>query len=209
MPASGHGFCTRMQTSARAGVGVSGHITLGDDRHYGSPMPIYALGDAEPQIDETAFIHPDAVVIGRVIIGPEASVWPGAVLRGDTNLITVGAQTSVQDGTVVHCTELLPTSIGARCVIGHNAHLEGCTVADDALLGSGSVVLHRAVVESWALVGASALVPNSMVVPSRAMALGVPAKLRLDSVTDDMIESGVATYLHNARTYPSLLRRLD
>ena len=91
----------------------------------------------------------------------------------------------------------------ARCVVGHNAHLEGCTIADDALIGSGSVVLHRAVVESWALVGASALVPNGMVVPSRAMALGVPAKLRKGAVTDEMVTDGVAMYIANARRYPT------
>lgn len=177
--------------------------------HYRCAMAIYALGDLTPTIDPSAFVHPDAVLIGDVVLGPEASVWPGAVLRGDNSRISVGAQTSVQDGTIVHCTRALPTTIGARCVIGHNAHLEGCTIADDALVGSGSVVLHRAVVESWALVGASALVPNGMVVPSRAMALGVPAKLRLDAVTDEMVTDGVAMYTLNARRYPELLRRLD
>lgn len=172
-------------------------------------MALYALGDREPTIDPSAFVHPEAVVIGDVVIDAEASIWPTAVLRGDSNTITVGARTSVQDGTVVHCTAELPTTIGARCVIGHNVHLEGCTVEDDALVGSGSVVLHRAVVHSWSLVGAGALVPNGMTVPSRAMALGVPAKLRENSVTDEMITAGVATYLHNARTYPQRLRRLD
>ena len=172
-------------------------------------MPLYALGDLTPTIDPAAFVHPDAVIIGDVVVGPEASIWPTAVLRGDNNTITVGANTSVQDGTVVHCTTELPTTIGARCVIGHNAHLEGCTIADDALVGSGSTVLHRAVVESWSLVGANALIPNGMVVPSRAMALGVPAKLREGVVTDEMITSGVATYTLNAQRYPTLLRRID
>ena len=172
-------------------------------------MPMYALGDLQPQIDPTAFVHPDAVLIGHVVVGAEASIWPGAVLRGDSNIISVGDHTSVQDGTIVHCTSDLPTVIGSRCVVGHNAHLEGCTIHDDALVGSGSVVLHRAVVESWALVAAQALVPNGMQVPSRAMALGVPAKLRHDVVTDEMITNGVALYTDNARRYPSLLRRID
>lgn len=172
-------------------------------------MAIYALGELVPTIASSAFIHPDAVLIGDVVVGPEASIWPGAVLRGDNNTIRVGAQTSVQDGTIVHCTTELPTVIGARCVVGHNAHLEGCVVADDALVGSGSVVLHRALVESWALVGAGALVPNGLVVPSRAMALGVPARIRPDSVTDEMVTSGVAMYLEKARTYPAAMRRLD
>ena len=95
-------------------------------------MPIYALGSCEPDIHETAFVHPDAVVIGRVRIGPEASVWPCAVLRGDHGRIEVGARTSVQDGTVVHCTHDWPTLIGAECVVGHNAHLEGCVVGTGA-----------------------------------------------------------------------------
>jgi len=172
-------------------------------------MPLYALDDRSPHIDATAFVHPDAVLIGDVVVGPEASIWPGAVLRADNNRISVGARTSVQDGTIVHCTASLPTTIGARCVIGHNAHLEGCDIHDDALVGSGSVVLHSAVVESWSLVGASALVPNRMVVPSRAMALGVPAKIRPDAVTDDMITSGVASYAEKAAWYPQHMRLIE
>ena len=132
-------------------------------------MPIYALGERTPQIDPSAFIHPDAVIIGDVIIGPESTVWPTAVLRGDHGSIVVGARTSIQDGTVVHCTQHHPTTIGDRCVVGHNAHLEGCTIEDDCLVGSGSIVLHRAVVRRGALVGASALVPNDTDVPERAI----------------------------------------
>ena len=123
------------------------------------PVPVYALGDRIPSIDPTAFVHPDAVVIGDVTIGPESTVWPTAVLRGDHGRIVVGAQTSVQDGTVVHCTADTSTPIiGDRCVVGHNAHLEGCTIEDDCLVGSGSVVLHRVVVRRGALVGATAMV---------------------------------------------------
>src|SRR6478735_8322281 len=141
-------------------------------------MPIYALGERVPTIDPSAFVHPDAVVIGDVVLGPESTVWPTAVLRGDHGTIRIGARTSIQDGTVIHCTADLPTTIGDDCVVGHNAHLEGCTVEDRCLIGSGSVVLHRAVVRTGALVGAAALVPNDMEVPSRAMALGVPARIR-------------------------------
>jgi len=119
-------------------------------------MPIYALGDLEPDIDEAAFVHPDAVVIGRVRIGPEASVWPGAVLRGDHGRIEIGARTSVQDGTVVHCTHDWPTLIGADCVVGHIAHLEGCVVEDECLIGSGSVTLNGARVGTGAIVAAAA-----------------------------------------------------
>jgi len=172
-------------------------------------VPIYALGDRVPTIDPSAFVHPDAVVIGDVRIGPESTIWPTAVLRGDHGTVTVGARTSVQDGTVVHCTADLPTTIGDRCVVGHNAHLEGCTVEDDCLIGSGSVVLHRVVVRSGALVGASALVPNDTEVPSRAMALGVPCRIREDSVAEGAFAYAVDRYAENGHWYRRDLRRLD
>src|SRR3954462_14247328 len=139
-------------------------------------MAVYALGDRLPKIDSSAFVHPDAVIIGDVTIGPESTVWPHAVLRGEYGEIVIGAQTSVQDGTVVHATEEHPTRIGDRCVIRHLAHLEGCTIEDDSLVGSNSVVLHRAVVRSGALVGAGAVVPDDTEVPAGAVALGVPAQ---------------------------------
>ena len=130
------------------------------------------------------------------------------MLRGDYGYITVGARTSIQDGTVVHCTAELPTIIGDDCVLGHLAHLECCVVHDVALVGTGSIVLHRAVVETGALVGAGAVVPNGMSVPSGAMALGVPAKLRPDSVDRDEILRIVADYVTNGRRYTRELRRL-
>jgi carbonic anhydrase/acetyltransferase-like protein (isoleucine patch superfamily) len=172
-------------------------------------VAVYALGDVEPQIHADAYIHPDATVIGNVTIGAGSTVWPHAVLRGDYGYITVGERTSVQDGTVVHCTQERPTIIGSDCVIGHLAHLECCTMRDFSLVGTGSIVLHRAVVESGALVGAGAVVPNDMVVPSGAMALGVPAKLRLDSVDDSEIKRIVGIYVENAARYRAELRRLS
>jgi carbonic anhydrase/acetyltransferase-like protein (isoleucine patch superfamily) len=173
-------------------------------------MAIYALGDLVPQIDPTTFVHPDATVIGDVRIGPHSTVWPQAVLRGDYGSITVGARTSIQDGSVIHSTLLHPTVIGDDCVIGHLVHMECCTIGNGALIGSGSIVLHRAVVEDEGLVGAAALVPNDMVVPSRAMALGVPAKLRPDAVEPEtMIRMGARQYVENGARYRDGLRRLD
>src|SRR5260370_18456789 len=118
-------------------------------------MAVYAIGDAVPEIHPEAYIHPDATVIGQVSVGAGSTVWPGAVLRGDYGRIMIGDRTSIQDGTVVHATETLPTVIGSECVIGHIAHLEGCTIEDRCLIGSGSVVLHNAVVRTGALVGAA------------------------------------------------------
>jgi carbonic anhydrase/acetyltransferase-like protein (isoleucine patch superfamily) len=172
-------------------------------------MPRYALGDRQPQIDPSAFIHPDAVLIGDVRIGPESSVWPGAVLRADRAAIIVGAQTSIQDGTVIHVSTGLDTVVGDRCVVGHNAHLEGCTIHDDSLVGSGSTVLHRAVVGPHALVGANALVGNDKVVPPHARALGVPATITEGVVGDDDFAIAVAGYVGNVHWYSAELKRLD
>ena len=170
-------------------------------------MSIYALGDRVPQIDESAYVHPDATVIGDVRIGPESSVWPGAVLRGDYGTITIGARTSIQDGTVIHATHDQWTTVGDDCVIGHLVHLEGCTIEDKCLVGSNSVVLHRVVVHTGALVGASAVVPNGMDVPSGAMALGIPAKIKPDSVDISvLIEPAAALYVWNGKRYKDELR---
>ncbi len=172
-------------------------------------MAVYALGDQVPEIDDRAYIHPDAVVIGSVVIGPESSVWPGAVLRGDDGRIVVGARTSVQDGCVIHCTSQLDTVIGDECVIGHLVHLEGCTIEDFALVGNGAIVLHRAVVKTGALVGSNAVVTNGMVVPSGAMALGVPARIRENAVDLDAIREPMLTYVDRAERYRRELRRID
>ena len=171
-------------------------------------MPIYALGDRTPTIHADAFIHPDAVVIGDVRIGAASSVWPGAVLRGDYGTIIVGERTSIQDGAVVHAVAEYPTVIGDDCVIGHLAHLEGCVIHDHVLVGSGSIVLHRANVFSGATVGAGAVVRNRMDVPPGALAIGVPAQIKEGASDEDAITTGAATYVNNARWYMKDLRLL-
>jgi carbonic anhydrase/acetyltransferase-like protein (isoleucine patch superfamily) len=172
-------------------------------------MALYALGDIEPQIDPDAFVHPECTIIGNVVIGPGATIWPQAVLRGDQSKIVIGARTSVQDGAVIHCTRTLHTLVGADCTIGHLAHLEGCTVEDGALIGTGSIVLHNAIIRSGALVGAAALVPGGMEVPSGAMALGVPAKIKEGAVRPDMVTHPVNEYQRNWDRYRTEMRRLD
>jgi carbonic anhydrase/acetyltransferase-like protein (isoleucine patch superfamily) len=172
-------------------------------------VPVYALGEYVPDIDPEAFVHPEAVVIGQVTIGAEATIWPGVVLRGDYGAISIGARTSVQDGTVVHATHHHPTIIGANCVVGHLAHLEGCVIEDDVLVGSGSIVLHNCVVRSNALVGANAVVTNGTEVPSGAMALGVPAVIKPGTVQPGRFAPIVEGYVANGRLYRSSLRRID
>ena len=169
-------------------------------------MTIYALGDVEPTIHPDAYVHPDAVVIGNVTIGAGSTVWPCAVLRGDYGVITVGERTSIQDGCVIHATSDAPTFVGSDCVIGHNVHLEGCTIHDRVLVGSGSIAMHGVVVESGAVVGAGAVLTDNTHVPTGALALGVPAKVRLNAVTRDFISDGAERYARNGFRYRNELR---
>ena len=138
-------------------------------------MPLYALGDAEPDIHPDAYVHPDAVVIGNVTIGAESSVWPTAVLRGDDGWIEVGARTSIQDGSIIHTTAVRPTIIGDEVTVGHNVHIEAATIGSRSLISSGSVVLNGATVGTGAIVGAGAVVREE--IPERAVAVGVPARV--------------------------------
>jgi carbonic anhydrase/acetyltransferase-like protein (isoleucine patch superfamily) len=173
-------------------------------------MPVYALDDRIPAIGPDAYVHPDAVVIGSVELGAGASVWPGAVLRGDHGLIRIGDRTSIQDGTIIHTTQDWPTMIGADCVVGHRAHLEGCVVADGCLIGSGSLVLNRARVETGAVIAAAALVRQDMVIPAGALAVGVPATVREGEGLRqrEWIARAVKTYLRLADQHRAGTRRI-
>ncbi|HWE65713.1 MAG TPA: gamma carbonic anhydrase family protein [Acidimicrobiales bacterium] len=172
-------------------------------------MAIYELEGTAPRIDPEAYVHPDAVVIGDVTIGPESTVWPGAVLRGDYGTISIGARSSVQDGTVIHAGPGFPTIVGDGCVIGHLAHLEGCTLEDDSLVGSGSVVLHWAVVGAGATVGANAVVLDRTQIPPGALAIGVPAKIREGQSNLELIKLSAREYVANGKRFSRSLRRLD
>jgi len=171
-------------------------------------MPIYALGDREPIIDPLAFVHPDAVIIGDVHIGAHSSVWPAAVLRGDYGTIRIGERTSVQDGSVIHATAEKPTIVGNGCVIGHQVHLEGCTIEDDVLVGNGAIVMHDVIVRAEATVAAGAVVRNRTEVPHRAVIMGVPGVIREGLSDVAAIRHGAALYVENAERYQRELRRL-
>ena len=158
------------------------------------PMTLYALGEERPRIHPDAYVHPEAVVIGEVHLGPGASVWPGAVIRADNGPIVIGAGTSVQDGAVIHTQAVNPTRIGADCVIGHLVHLEGCVLEDEVLVGSGAVVLERVVCRSSSLVGAGAVVSPGTEVPAGAMALGVPARIRPGAVEAGSVKFNADAY---------------
>ena len=172
-------------------------------------MPIYALGNQEPSIAGDAFVHPDAVIIGSVTIGSRSSVWPCAVLRGDEGDIRIGAESSVQDGSVLHTTPQIPTVVGDRCVVGHIVHLEACHIHDDVLVGNGSIVLHEVEVESWAIVAANSVLLNGTHVPSGAIAVGSPATIKEGRARREVITMGVEAYVQRAERFRNELRRLD
>ena len=130
-----------------------------------------------PTIHPTAFIHPRAVVLGDVTLGAHASVWPTAVLRGDSDRIVVGAETNVQDGSVLHADHGLPALVGARVAIGHRAIVHGAVVEDGCLIGMGSVVLNGARVGAGSIIGAGAVVTEGMQIPPGSLVLGVPARV--------------------------------
>jgi len=172
-------------------------------------MAVYALGDSEPTIDSSAYVHPDAVIIGSVTIGARSSIWPGAVLRGDGGEIRIGERTSVQDNAVLHTTPEWPTVVGSGCVLGHLIHLEGCTVEDDVLIGNAAMVLHRSVIHSGAIVAANSVVLNDIDVPAGALAAGSPAVIKPGRADLELIRNSAAAYVERIEQYRTSLRRLD
>jgi len=173
-------------------------------------LPIYALGELEPDIHPDAYVHPDATIIGNVRLGAFASVWPQAVLRGDSGEIVIGERTNVQDGTIVHCTDYHPTRIGPDSAVGHNAHIEGAIVGSRCLIASGSVLLNGSVVEDGSVLGAGAVMSFNGHLPAGRMALGVPARVREGhEVPAEMVSGIVENYVARIATYRAGLRRLS
>lgn len=156
-----------------------------------------------PSISREAFVHEAAVIIGDVIIGDNANIWPGAVLRGDIERITIKDGASVQDGALVHTDPGFPTVIGRGTTIAHGCIIHGCMIGDCSLVAMGAVVLTGAVVGSNSMVGASALVLEGKNIPDRSVAMGVPAKVvRMANASDIMrIEETSAAYLRLMKGY--------
>jgi carbonic anhydrase/acetyltransferase-like protein (isoleucine patch superfamily) len=169
-----------------------------------------------PSIHPTAFIALTAAVMGDVTLGKEASVWYGAVLRGDMAPIVIGAQSNVQDGTVVHVDDDAPCHVGQRVGIGHRVILHGCTVEDDCLIAMGSVLLNGVVIGSGSVVAAGAVVPEGMRVPPGSLVMGVPGRI-VRAVDVALAERVAATWshyvqeakAHKAGRYPLLRERRE
>lgn len=150
-----------------------------------------------PIIDPSAFVAPGAVVLGDVTLGPRASVWYGAVLRGDMDRIVVGEATNLQDGTIVHVDEGVPCIIGSRVGVGHRAVLHGCVVEDGCLVGMGAILLNGVRIGTGSVIGAGAVVPEGAAIPPGSVVLGVPARVvrEVDAVLRERIHATVAHYL--------------
>ncbi len=160
-------------------------------------------GDTFPQVARSAWIAPGAYVIGDVHMGEESSVWYGAVLRGDTEPIRVGARTNVQDGCVLHADPGYPAVVGEGCVVGHNAVVHGCEIEDDCLLGMGCTILNGAKIGEGSIVAAGAVVPEGREFPPRSLIVGIPAK-RVGDVSDEQaaeIARGASEYVERAAAH--------
>jgi carbonic anhydrase/acetyltransferase-like protein (isoleucine patch superfamily) len=174
---------------------------------------LISLDGASPTIGEDVYLAPTAVLIGDVHVGDRASIWFGAVLRGDADLIEIGEESCVQDNAVLHCAEGVPTIVGRRVTIGHGALVEGCIIEDGALVGMGAIVLHHARVGAGAMLAAGAVVPERQVVAPGVLAAGVPAveKKQLSGAArnwtriaaDDYVMRR-EQYLTNSRVEPQL-----
>ena len=146
---------------------------------------ITGIGGRDPKVDADAFVAPTSSVIGDVTLEPGASVWYGAVLRGDVERISVGARSNIQDNCTLHADPGFPVTIGERVSVGHNAVVHGATVEDDCLIGMGATVLNGAVIGAGSLVAAQALVPQGMRVPPGSLVAGVPAKVRRELTEEE------------------------
>ncbi len=174
-------------------------------------MPIYQLGDDKPEIPTTAYVGAEATIIGKVILGENVSIWPGAVLRGDNEPITIGNGSNVQDGAVLHADPGFPLSIGDNVTIGHQAMLHGCTVGDGTLIGIQAVVMNGAVIGKDCLVGAGALVPEGKSFGERKLIVGAPAKVVRELSDEDIAKChrAAAGYVKRQQMYKEMLKRID
>lgn len=170
-------------------------------------MAVRSLGDRAPQIDATAYIADGAQLIGDVVLGSGVSVWFNAVLRGDTERISVGAGSNVQDGAILHADPGFPCTVGTGVVTGHGAILHGCQIGDDCLIGMGAVVLNGAKIGPGSIVAAGAVVPEGKEFPPRSLIMGVPAKVVREATTQDLeqIAAGARHYQERARLYQAEL----
>jgi carbonic anhydrase/acetyltransferase-like protein (isoleucine patch superfamily) len=164
-----------------------------------------------PRIEASAWVADSASVIGQVVLEDEASIWYGAVLRGDNDLITIGPRSNVQDGCVLHTDAGIQLTVGAGVTIGHQVMLHGCTIGDGSLIGIQSVLLNGAKIGRHSIVGAGSLVTEGKAFPDGVLIVGSPAKVVRELTPEQIarIATSAAHYVANARRHRSVLRRID
>ena len=173
-------------------------------------MPVYALGDMTPDVAGGVWIAPSAHVMGRVRLEPGVSVWFGAALRGDNELISVGEGTNIQENSVLHTDMGFPLTIHAGCTIGHKAMLHGCTIGANSLIGMGATVLNGAVIGKDCLIGAGALITEGKVIPDGSLVVGAPGKVirQLDAAALNGLRASALHYSENAARFARDLKEI-
>ncbi|MFK3736413.1 gamma carbonic anhydrase family protein [Massilia sp. TN1-12] len=173
-------------------------------------MAIYQLGEHAPEIDASAYVAESANLIGKVTLDANASVWFGATLRGDNERITIGENSNVQEGTVMHTDMGFPLVLGKNVTIGHQAMLHGCTIGDGTLVGIQAVVLNGAKIGKGCLIGAGALVTEGKEFPDHSLILGSPAKVARTLTAEDLgkLESIAAGYVERGHRYKAELKKI-
>lgn len=174
-------------------------------------MPIYQLGSVLPRIDPSAYITDSATVIGNVVIEANVSIWFGAILRGDNELITIGEDSNIQENSVVHTDVGYPLTIGKGVTVGHQAMLHGCTIGDGSLIGIQAVILNGAKIGKNSLVGAGALVTEGKEFPDNSLIIGSPAKAVRELTNEQVaaLKASAAHYVQNGQDYKKQLKRID
>ena len=173
-------------------------------------MTLYALADVSPKVDATAWIAPDANVIGNVMLAAKSSVWFGCTLRGDGELISVGTGSNVQENCVFHTDDGYPLTIGENCTIGHKVMLHGCTIGDNSLIGMGATVLNGAKIGKNCLIGAGALITENKVIPDGSLVMGAPGKVvrELDAAAIKGLTLSAEHYQQNAARFARDLKAI-
>jgi carbonic anhydrase/acetyltransferase-like protein (isoleucine patch superfamily) len=171
-------------------------------------VPIYSLGELAPQIAPDAWVADNATVIGSVLVESKASIWFNCLVRGDSDLITIGEGANIQDGSVLHTDPGILLTIGRNVTVGHMVMLHGCQIGDGALIGIGSIILNRAVIGKNCLIGANTLIPEGKTIPDRSLVMGSPGKI-VRELSDEEVARVLQTsahYVENAQRYRSQLR---
>jgi carbonic anhydrase/acetyltransferase-like protein (isoleucine patch superfamily) len=174
-------------------------------------MAVYQLGENRPSIDATAFVHPDATIIGDVVIGARASIWPNTTLRGDTETLVIGEESNIQDGTVIHSDLGCPLVIGKGVTVGHQVMLHGCVIGDGSLIGIQSVILNRARIGNNCLVGAGSLITEGKEFPDGVMILGRPARVVRELTQEEIARLAVncTIYIDRAQQYMNEMKLIS